>query len=208
MLFHFSQAVEGDLFVLTAWCQSQHEGSAEGELTLAPVRPAFRRRSPMPTLKFPVATGPAGVCGTRVAVPAPPSLQGASLTFSVTAHVRWPERKGRLLRLRVGTPVYGRFSLVRGGVLVLMFLTGPIGFLIALLQGGRERRVSVDVPVDVAYDFDPAARTWGPTVIWRRGDPLPDWHPSHRPADGLSAESDIEAAAPDERFDPFAETNE
>ena len=88
---------------LSIYFQNRHAGHASATIHMLPPRRSFRfGRHPLPPVQVLIECPAAAFGVARLPFPIPPKYQGRRMSFELAADVRYPARRGRLLRFRAG----------------------------------------------------------------------------------------------------------
>jgi hypothetical protein len=102
LCFAFDAVVEDAVCYLRVHFQNRYSGPCEGRIVLRPARGFFLTRSSFQHVAFDIECPGAGYGVAEVPIPVRQEFQGKKQEFEVGASVRYPRRRGRMLRFREG----------------------------------------------------------------------------------------------------------
>jgi len=141
---------------VSIYFQNRFAGHATGRIEMRPpLRSFWFGRHALPTIAAQVEC-PGGAFGVlRLPFAIPAKYQGRRMQFNIGADVKYPAKRGQLLRFRSGKRVLSRKQLdgsPAGAVLALVFLSLPLA---ALSAGSRGTRLRLKLPTGVAENVPP-----------------------------------------------------
>lgn len=171
--FSVCPGVHDGTYCFDVFYQNNYERRCTALLILAPSRGFFLTRGEGVVIKLPLEI-PGGAFGVvRVPLDVPQSVAGKTMRLDVSARVKYPERRGRMLRfrpgLRVGKAEHPNWE--RLG-LALNLVIAPTGSM----ASSTPAYVQVRVP-EQACKSPPADYVLQPRVLWLPGDPVPSAAP-------------------------------
>lgn len=158
------------LYCFDVFYQNRFERECEAILAVVPSRGFFLMRGQGVAIRLPLRIPGGAFGGVRVPLDIPDAVAGKRVRLDVTARVRYPQRRGRMIRFRPGlrvgkleNPNWERVGLALNLVIApmgAMAMSTPATFEVAL----PERKLH----------SPPADFTLEPRVLWRPGDPVTD----------------------------------
>lgn len=146
--------VQGGRCRMSLYFQNRYGGHASGRIEVRPpMRTLGLGRHPLPTVAVQVECpgGAFGVVSVPFSIPA--KYQGKRMRFEAGADVKYPARRGALLRFRSGRRIGSIRDLNQGGLAVLALLSLPL----ALLAHLQVMRLLMMLPSGVAEVPPPGA---------------------------------------------------
>ena len=160
----FAPVVEaaGGACFLNVYFQNRHARHASARIDVMPGARSFRlARHPLAEVSVRIEC-PGGAFGVvRVPFLVPADYQGRRVSFDVAADVKYPARRGKLLRPRGGVAVGPTSDLSQTRQLLSTLALLPLG----ILQVASPGRVTLRLPIEVAGDA-PAPRPTPCEILW------------------------------------------
>jgi len=169
--FGIGPEVEGNQGRLSFYYQNRYERPCEGTIWLAPTKVAFKDISGLPEFKVEIGCAGGEFGKKSCACGLPLRFRGETILWDVAAQSKYPNGRGKLLRvrdgIRVGTEI--RFAAFRQ---IIRF----IGFFVSL-HSEKPVRMKIKFP-DEIFSFENVS-DWKQETIWKTGDRDPFSH-SHQ----------------------------
>ena len=137
--------------------QNRFERPCEATIRLHRMHGFAISKKNLQVVSIPVTCSGGGFGLTRVPLAIPAKLQGKKRWFEISASVKYPERRGTLLRYRAGRTVMSDRG--RSSSAVLSMLLGPFGALLGAATGGGRLRLRYPRDVAETLPADAVAQT-------------------------------------------------